>query len=95
MEISPISNVSAPLNNISHSNQTTSLENTSSFIYINEKDDDEEKTIIAFSTESEFRSIASEYYRDSLGRPALGTYNEAGTIQGISNTLGSSLNIAC
>lgn len=95
MEISPVSNIIPQFNCTSGTSQTTSVENSSTFIYINNKEEDEENTIIMLSETNNLQGIASEFYRDSLGRPALGTYNANGTIQGTSTVLGSSLNIAC
>lgn len=43
---------------------------------------------------SNMQDIASEYYRDSLGRPAIGTYNMNGSIHGSLAAIGTNLNIS-
>ena len=51
------------------------------------------KTIIMMQS-SNMQDIASEYYRDSLGRPAIGTYNMNGSIHGSLAAIGTNLNIS-
>lgn len=64
----------------------------SSLMIITNDDDEDKKTIIMMQS-SNMQGIASEHYRDSLGRPAIGTYDMTGAIQGSLTSLGTSLNI--
>ena len=79
---------------ISSSVQNCGNVNQSSMVIISKEDDDEKKKISLIAMcQSSIDGQASQYYRDSLGRPAIGTYNECGAINGSMQTLGSSINI--
>lgn len=92
MEISGISNQFSQ-NMISNSVSSISSSQESSLLIISNDKEDDEKTIIMMQS-SNIHGIASEYYRDSLGRPAIGTYNMNGSIQGSLASIGTNLNIS-
>lgn len=77
---------------MSNSVQSCGGVSQSSFVMISKEDDDKKTVIIAMSQNMD--GIASQHYRDSLGRPAIGTYNECGAMNGSMQTLGSSVNIS-
>ena len=64
----------------------------SSLIMISSDEDEDKKTIIIASSQ-QMQGIASQYYRDSLGRPAIGTYDSAGAMQGTLQSIGTNINI--
>lgn len=92
MEISGVSSISSTLQTCS----TQGIQQSSSMsMIIIDKNDDEDKERFAMLTicNQSIQGIASQYYRDSIGRPALGSYNNMGEITGSLNVLGSNINI--
>lgn len=86
-----ISGVSSTLQTCS----TQGIQQSSSMSMIIIDKDDEDKKRFAMLTicNQSMQGIASQYYRDSVGRPALGSYNNMGEITGSLNVLGSNINI--
>lgn len=78
---------------MSNSVQSCGGVSQSSFVMISKEDDEDKKTVIIAMSQN-MDGIASQHYRDSLGRPAIGTYNEGGAMNGSMQTLGSSVNIS-
>lgn len=66
----------------------------SSFVMISQDDDDEKKKTIIAMCQQSIDGQASQHYRDSLGRPAIGTYNSCGAVQGAMQILGTNVNIS-
>lgn len=92
MEITGISSQFSQ-NMMSNISSVSSSQETSLLIISNDEDEEKKKTIIMMQS-SNMQGIASEYYRDSLGRPAIGTYNMNGSIQGSLAAIGTNLNIS-
>ena len=91
MEISGVSSI-----NSVQACSTQGIQQSSSMsMIIIDKDDDEDKKRFAMLTicNQSIQGIASQYYRDSVGRPALGSYNNMGEITGSLNVLGSNVNL--
>ena len=91
MEISGVSSINSVQTCVTQGMQQSS----SVSMIIIDKDDDEDKKKFAMLTicNQSMQGIASQYYRDSVGRPALGSYNNMGEITGSLNTIGTNLNI--